>query len=260
MDSRRRENDKLRQKKIRVIKNTMILFAEIPLTKQTPQSPASVPVYVRERKGTSRITMSFSTKERHVVISAPKRTTKTYLRDFITKHQGWIEKQVVKHGAVAKVFAPGVIVSYKGKPHTLTHEESNKVLVQPNGDSFFVRATITRIDTHVRRWLLKQATDACTMASLQFAKALNVTVEKVSVKSMYTRWGSCSSAGNLNYNWRLILAPEDVLIYVCAHEVAHRVHMNHSKVFWDTVAKVCPDYEKARLWLKKNGSSLYAFG
>lgn len=239
----------------------MILFAEIPLTNKTPgQTQVSVSVYVRERKGSTRITMSFSTKERHVVVSAPKRTTKTFLREFITKHQGWIEKQVEKHGSVAKEFAPGVIVSYKGIPHTLIHEESNKVLVKPNGDLFFVRAATTRIDTHVRRWLLKQAMDACNTASLQFAKALNVTVSKVSVKAMHTRWGSCSSAGNLNYNWRLILAPEEVLIYVCAHEVAHRVHMNHSKAFWDTVAKVCPNYEKARAWLKKNGSSLYAFG
>ena len=239
----------------------MILFTEILLTTKTAESTSSsVPVYIRERKGSSRITMSFSTKERHVIVSAPKRTTKTFLHDFITTHTGWIEKQVSKHGAVANVFAPGVIVPYKGKSHTLTHEESNKVLVKPDGDSFFVRAASTRIDTHVRRWLLKQATDDCTTASLRFAKTLNVTVEKVSVKSMHTRWGSCSSAGNLNYNWRLIFAPEEVLTYVCAHEVAHRVHMNHSKAFWDTVAKVCPDYEKARAWLKKNGSSLYAFG
>lgn len=239
----------------------MILFTEISLTNKSPeQTSANVPVYVRERKGSTRITMSFSTKERHVVVSAPKRTTKTFLRDFITKHQGWIEKQVAKHGAVAKEFAPGVIVLYKGKPHTLTHEESNKVLVKPDGDSFFVRAATTRIDTHVRRWLLKQTMEACNVASLQFAKALNVTVAKISVKSMHTRWGSCSSSGNLNYNWRLILAPEEILTYVCAHEVAHRVHMNHSKAFWDTVAKVCPNYEKARTWLKKNGSSLYAFG
>ena len=235
----------------------MILFAEIPLI---GQSLASVPVYVRERKGSSRITMSFSTKERHVVVSAPKRTTKTFLRDFITTHTSWIEKQVAKHGAESKVFAAGVIVPYKGKSHTLVHEESNKVLVRPDGDSFFVRAASTRIDTHVRRWLIKQAMEDCTTASLQFAKALNVTVAKVTMKAMHTRWGSCSSAGNLNYNWRLILAPEEVLIYVCAHEVAHRVHMNHSKAFWDTVAKLYPNHAAARAWLKKNGSSLYAFG
>ncbi|MES2253051.1 MAG: SprT family zinc-dependent metalloprotease [Pseudomonadota bacterium] len=243
----------------------MILFAEIPLKGQAAdqvpgQSGASVSVYVRERKGSSRITMSFSTKERHVVISAPKRTTKTFLRDFITTHMEWIEKQVTKHGAVAKAFAPGVVVPYKGKPHTLTHEESNKVLVKPDGDSFFVRAAITRIDTHVRRWLLKEATDACMDASFHFAKALDVSVAKITMKAMHTRWGSCSSSGNLNYNWRLILAPEEVLTYVCAHEVAHRVHMNHSKAFWDTVAKIYPAHAPARAWLKKNGSSLYAFG
>ncbi len=239
----------------------MILFTEILLTGTiSQQAPESVPVYIRERKGSTRITMSFSTKERHVVVSAPKRTTKTFLREFITKHQGWIEKQVAKHGIAAQAFAPGMVIPYKGKSHTITHEESNKVLIKPDGDLFFVRAAATRVDTLVRRWLLKQAMDACNTASLHFAKALDVTVAKVSVKSMHTRWGSCSSAGNLNYNWRLILAPEEVLVYVCAHEVAHRVHMNHSKAFWDTVAKVCPHHATARAWLKKNGSSLYVFG
>lgn len=239
----------------------MILFAEIPLTKKpNEQTPTTVLVYIRERKGSTRITMSFSTKERHVIISAPKRTSQSYLSEFIEKHKSWIEKQVSKHGAVVKTFAPGVIVPYKGKPHTLAHEESNKILVKPEDNLLFVRATATRIDLHVRRWLLKQATESCTEASLRFAKALGVTIAKVSLKSMHTRWGSCSSAGNLNYNWRLILAPEEVLTYVCAHEVSHRIHMNHSKAFWDTVAQIYPNYTTARSWLKKHGSSLYVFG
>jgi predicted metal-dependent hydrolase len=233
----------------------MILFKELTFT-----GKATIPIYLRERKGSSRITMSYSTTKRHVVIAAPKRTTKTFLTDFIKKHIDWIEKQVAKHGDGSKEFAPGVIVPFRGNAHTLTHEESNRVLVKVDGDVFFVRAATKRIDTHVRRWLMKEAASDVEKESVKFAKKLGVTIAKITVKSMHTRWGSCSSAGNLNYNWRLIFAPESILSYVCAHEVCHRIHMNHSKAFWDTVAKICPDYELARAWLRKNGSSLYAFG
>jgi predicted metal-dependent hydrolase len=233
----------------------MILFREHPL-----ESAETIPIYLRERKGSSRITMSFSTKNRHVVISAPKRTTKKFLNEFIDKHKDWLEKQSVIQSVLIKEFIPGVIVPFKGKAHTLKHEESNKVLVKADGDIFFVRAATSRIDAHARRWLLKKAMEAVEKESFKFAKKLGVTLEKITVKGMHTRWGSCSSKGNVNYNWRLIFAPEAVLSYVCAHEVSHRLHMNHSKAFWDTVAKICPDYAAARLWLRKNGNGLYIFG
>ena len=70
------------------------------------------------------------------------------------------------------------------------------------------------------------------------------------------RWGSCSSAGNLNYNWRLIFAPEEIVDYIVVHELAHRLEMNHSKAFYNIVESVLPDYRKAQKWLRENGGSL----
>lgn len=92
------------------------------------------------------------------------------------------------------------------------------------------------------------------------ARRLGVTVKSVAMRSQSTRWGSCSSTGRLNFNWRLVLAPPYVLDYVAAHEVAHLVEMNHSQAFWDTVARTLPGMERGRAWLKAHGRQLMVYG
>lgn len=89
-----------------------------------------------------------------------------------------------------------------------------------------------------------------------YAHMLGVTYGKISIRDQKTRWGSCSSEGNLSFNWRLILAPPDVLDYVVIHELCHRKEMNHSKEFWALVESLMPHYKECRKWLKKNGRDL----
>ena len=89
-----------------------------------------------------------------------------------------------------------------------------------------------------------------------FAKVIGVTYVKITVRNQKTRWGSCSSKGNLNFNCLLMLAPPEVLDYVVVHELCHRKQMNHSKAFWLEVEKVLPDYKEARKWLKEDGSQI----
>ena len=91
------------------------------------------------------------------------------------------------------------------------------------------------------------------------AHELGVEVKQVRLRSQSSRWGSCSSSGTINYNWRLILAPPHVLDYVAAHEVAHLVEMNHSPAFWATVARTLPDMDRGRAWLKAHGRELMAW-
>lgn len=90
-----------------------------------------------------------------------------------------------------------------------------------------------------------------------FAPILGVTYGKISVKDQRTLWGSCTPEGNLNFNWRLTLAPPEVLDYLVIHELAHRAQMNHSRRFWEVVEKACPDHKAHRKWLRKNGRALY---
>ena len=86
-----------------------------------------------------------------------------------------------------------------------------------------------------------------------YARKMGVTYGRISIREQKTRWGSCSSEGNLNFHWKLVLMPPEVLDYVVVHELAHRKEMNHSRKFWAEVKNVLPDYEKRRKWLKEFG-------
>ena len=99
---------------------------------------------------------------------------------------------------------------------------------------------------------LHQATD-------RYAAALGKPYGKITLRDTTSRWGSCSSQGNINYSWRLIMAPPDVLNYVVAHEVAHLAEMNHSAQFWAVVERLYPDYAEQRVWLRKHGEDLHRY-
>lgn len=89
-----------------------------------------------------------------------------------------------------------------------------------------------------------------------FASVMGVSYGRVSIRDQRTRWGSCSEKGNLNFNWKLSLVPDEILDYVVVHELAHRIEMNHSANFWREVEKILPDYRERRMWLKENGGRL----
>ncbi len=89
-----------------------------------------------------------------------------------------------------------------------------------------------------------------------FAKQISVTYGKITIRNQRTRWGSCSSKGNLNFNCLLMLTPPDVIDYVVVHELCHRKEMNHSKKFWAEVEKTLPNYKEQVMWLKQNGGRI----
>lgn len=86
-----------------------------------------------------------------------------------------------------------------------------------------------------------------------FTKKFFLNYSRVKINSAKTRWGSCSSRGNINFSWRLIMAPPQVVDYVVIHEIAHLKHKNHSQKFWNFVAEMMPDFAQHRKWLKKHG-------
>ncbi len=84
-----------------------------------------------------------------------------------------------------------------------------------------------------------------------YAQMMGVSYGRIAIRDQKTRWGSCSSKGNLNFNWKLALMPDEILDYVVVHELAHRMEMNHSDKFWKIVENVLPDYRERRKWLKE---------
>lgn len=91
-----------------------------------------------------------------------------------------------------------------------------------------------------------------------FAPIIGVTYGQIAIRTQRTRWGSCSSKGNLNFNCLLGLVPSEVLDYVVVHELCHRKELNHSDRFWNEVSRILPDYKARKQWLKDNGLSLIA--
>lgn len=87
-------------------------------------------------------------------------------------------------------------------------------------------------------------------------RALNLEFNSIFIRDQKTRWGSCSQRKNLNFNWRLVMAPLPVIDYIVAHELLHLIQPDHSKKFWSLVERACPDYRDCRKWLKINGHRL----
>jgi predicted metal-dependent hydrolase len=108
-------------------------------------------------------------------------------------------------------------------------------------------------------WYKAQARRYFTQ-EVEIAKAkYNFSYKDISIKDTVSRWGSCSTQKNFNFNWRLVMAPPDILTYVVSHEVCHLTYMDHSKDFWALVAQRFPKYKEAKQWLAKNGSNLLNF-
>lgn len=109
------------------------------------------------------------------------------------------------------------------------------------------------LDAAQEKELRERAKSVLAQRIAYFARQIGVTYGRITVRDQKTRWGSCSQTGNLNFNFRLILAPLEVLDYVVVHELCHRRQMNHSAQFWQEVAQVLPDYRKRKAWLTENG-------
>ena len=109
------------------------------------------------------------------------------------------------------------------------------------------------LDAAQEKELRERAKSVLAQRTAYFARQVGVTYGRITVRDQKTRWGSCSQTGNLNFNFRLILAPSEVLDYVVVHELCHRRQMNHSTQFWQEVAQVLPDYRKRKAWLTENG-------
>lgn len=134
-------------------------------------------------------------------------------------------------------------------------EENGKLVIRLSSD---IDADQFREEAYnaVEKWYREQAKAILIPWTEEIAAKHGFTLKKIAIRGQKTRWGSCSSNGNLNLNWRLLFAPSPAVEYVIIHELCHLRELNHSKRFWRLVGQYCPDYRRWRKWLKDHGSSL----
>ena len=127
----------------------------------------------------------------------------------------------------------------------------NEMLVKASGNSF--------VKSVLKRFYRAKAREVISDVVACYANKLNLSYKRISIRDQKTRWGSCSSAGNLNFSYRLVMMPLKVIDYVVVHELCHLKEMNHSKRFWVLVSKVLPDYKERKKWLVDNSCGLKIF-
>ncbi len=157
------------------------------------------------------------TEDGNVVVRAAPRVSMAEIRRILEKKRAWIEK---------------------ARARVLAREEIPK-LAAAEVEALADRA-LEMIPPRVKAW----------------AGKVGVSYGRITIRNQKTRWGSCTSKGNLNFNCLLLLCPEEVMDYVIVHELCHRKELNHSARFWAEVERVMPDYRERRRWLKKEGQAI----
>jgi hypothetical protein len=164
-------------------------------------------------------------------------------------------------------FADGGLIPLRGVPHLIRFTGPGRgapvrVVKRSHDlhDELHVRGDYEHAPRRLRDWLISEAKKDLTERSRYHSDRLQLKVGRITVRDQTSRWGSCSSTGNLSYSWRLILAPTAILDYVAAHEVAHLREMNHGPRFWALVRKTFPDLDEAKQWLQVYGLDLHRYG
>ena len=136
--------------------------------------------------------------------------------------------------------------------------ESKSDWIQAHLADVHSRPALPKLTQPQVRQLAQQALDYIPRRVDYFAPLIGVTYGGITIRNQRTRWGRCSSKGNLNFNCLLMLAPPEVIDYVVVHELCHRRELNHSDRFWTLVEQILPDYKQRQKWLKDNGGALIA--
>lgn len=194
-----------------------------------------------------------------VVVSSPPRVSINQVERFLESHQSWLDaalsqtKQQQSPVTNTKIMLFGVWHSIE-----VTHQKTVPLGVWIQGSVVLVhpvRDHQSSVDKAITRFLKNTAQAYIVPRVHELAKIMQQQPLSISLRQQKTRWGSCSSRGALNFNWRLVHYAPEVIDYVIIHELAHLEHMNHSTRFWALVAKYDPNYQTHRNWLRQHGAT-----
>ena len=206
-----------------------------------------------------KLTLRIDKKERIAVLTIPKYCSRKKAVSFVESHQDWVLDNL-RRIPEFKSFQENENISIFGKSYQIVHtdirgntrlDKKNKILYISGGKEFLHR--------RVKDFIKKEALAEFTKRSVEMAEKIGKTVHNVCIKDTKSRWASCSSLNNINYSWRLALAPEYVIRYIVAHEVSHLKHQDHSAYFWALVEFLEEDANKGKEWLTENGHLLYVY-
>ena len=194
-----------------------------------------------------------------VTVVAPSHRSLDRALAFARGESRWIARQLERVPQVVHL-GLGANIPFRGRDCRILKGEAGRGSVWQDEDGHI---RVNGRDEHVSRRLLdflkREARKTLETRSLAFAARLGTKPRRVAVRDTSSRWGSCSVSRSISFSWRLILAPDDVLDYVVAHEVAHLVEMNHGPRFWRLVRLLVPDIDGPQAWLKRNGVALHRY-
>lgn len=222
--------------------------------------PAGQAIIVKRSARARTLRLRVDPRKRAVILTVPPGMSEQRALKWARGHGDWIDRTLAEIPPSVTI-GPGTEVPLHGIPHRLdwSAERPRTVKVEPG--RILVGGPEETVAPRLLRWLAGEARTTLERETHHYAAKAGVTVARVGVGDPSSRWGSCSDSGTIRYSWRLILAPQWVRRATVAHEVAHRVHMNHGPEFHALVEQLFEaDPGPARLWLRQNGAALHRFG
>jgi predicted metal-dependent hydrolase len=217
------------------------------------------PVYLRENDRARRVSLRVDAPGQKVVLVKPKRMSRTTAIAFATERAEWIAERVSEF-APPVPFEPGARVPFRDIEHVIVHAPEAKRGVWAEAGRIHVSGQAEFVSRRVRDWFKERAREAIVPLANSYALEIEKRVARVSIRDQRSRWGSCTSDAVLSFSWRLIMAPDTVMRYVVAHEVAHLRELNHLKRFWHIVDKLVTTREESTAWLSSHGMTLHCYG
>jgi len=222
----------------------------------------AVPVTLKLNRRARRLIVRVHPSTGEVTVVAPSKRELEHALDFARKETGWIARQRADVPAVVPL-GLGARILFRGEEHVVCEggRGSSPVWVEVAADKHVIRVAgrAEHVPRRVLDFIKREARKALDARTFDFAARLGARPRRITVRDTASRWGSCSVHGSLSYSWRLILAPDFVLDYVVAHEVAHMREMNHSARFWRLVRELVGDSERPQKWLADHGALLHRY-
>ena len=196
-----------------------------------------------------------------LTVRAPMRCGQERIFAFLREKEAWIRKKQAEKAAFAPSLPTEDLDGYTllilGREYKISLIDGAKIGLNTDVGVLYLPKKNTQ--TRLVRWLKENAKRILTAVTAQTAQRMGTSYRSVTITSARSRWGSCSYDNAVRYSFRLLFAPKEVVEYVTVHELAHTKHKNHSKAFWDEVAKYCPDWKEKRNWLKKHSAWMQLF-